>query len=171
MKLKKLTAIALVAVAAAAVATAALAAPAAKPLTGVWAGKTHQDLAPLGDEDDFHEWEQRIVVQALRGHLLALDVNVRYSCPHPTDPRVGDIRFNLHWNVLKNNGPLLTPNGGFSLRLSSVKDYFTGRTKRLPVPVTIYGRLGAGGGGGRFEMTSRNCSGKGTFRLIRTSTI
>lgn len=167
----KLVSIAIAAAVAAVVVSSAVAAPSGKPLSGVWSGMTHQDLVPLNDEDDFHEWEQRIVVTALRGHLSSLHVNLRYSCPHPTDPQVGDIRLNLKWDVLKNNGPLLTRGEGFSLTLRSVKDYFTKRTIRLRVPVTIYGRLGKGGGSGRFEMSSRNCSGKGTFRLVRTSTV
>jgi hypothetical protein len=171
MNPKRAIAVVVTALVVAVVANAALAAPdASKPLTGTWSGKTHQDLEPLGPDADFVEWEQRITVQAFRGRLSSLATNVRYTCPDPTNPRAGDIRLFLSWSLLKNDGPKLTKNGGFALTITHVKDA-TGREVRLPVPVHIAGVLGKGSGGGRFDMSGGGCSGKGSWRVRRTSRI
>jgi len=172
MNTKKIISIAIAALVVGTLASTAFAAPdAKKPLTGIWSGKTHQDLPPLGPDADFVEWTQRIVVRAYKGRLLSLTTNVRYTCPDPTNPMAGDIRLNLSWSVLKNNGPLLTKNGGFALTVTHMKDPFSGREVRLPIPVHISGVLGARGGGGRFDLSKGDCSGKGSWQAVRTSSI
>jgi hypothetical protein len=166
---RKLIAVALAAIVVGAVAGAAVAAPNANNLTGVWSGKTHQDLPPLGEDDDFVEWEQRIVVQAYHGRLVSVTTNLRYTCPHPTNPLAGDVRLEMDWRL--GRGPLLSKKGGFALKVTRVRNTLTGRVYRLPVPVSLYGILGTGSGSGRFELSSATCSGKGTWRALRTSKI
>jgi hypothetical protein len=169
MNLRKLISFVLAALVAASVTTTALAGPQAKkPLAGVWSGKTHQDLPPLGPDADFVEWSQRITIRANNGRLTYLGVNVRYTCPDPTNPLAGDIRLNLSWSVLKNDGPKLTKNGGFSLVVTSAKDPFSGREMRLTIPVHISGVLGAKGAGGRFDLSKGDCSGKGSWQAKRS---
>jgi hypothetical protein len=171
MNIRHLVSILAAALTAASLVGAAVAAPAANtPLTGIWSGKTHQDLPPLGPDADFVEWTQLIVVKAYKGHLSSVNANVRYTCPDPENPLAGDIRLWVSWDVLKNNGPLLK-NGGFAVTVTHVKDPLTGRDVRLPMPVHISGKLGVGGGSGRFDLSQGNCSGKGTWQARRTSTI
>src|SRR5262245_55434046 len=80
---------------------AALAAFPASPATGVWAGKTHQDLAPLGPDADWVEWEQPIVIRTYGGRLTLVAVNVRYTCPDDTNPMAGDVRLYESWPLGK----------------------------------------------------------------------
>jgi hypothetical protein len=147
-------------------ASTAVAAPQgkAKRLTGVWSGKTHQDIAPLGPDADFVEWEQRITVRANNGHLSYVGVSVRYTCPDATNPLAGDIYLNQSWSVLKNNGPRLTPNGGFSLVVTHVTNLLTGKEVRIFAPLHIRGVLGKKTAGGGFDVSGGGCSGKGTWQ-------
>jgi hypothetical protein len=126
------------------------AAPAKKPLTGTWSGKTAQDIVitdPATGEDIYNEWSMRITVTALNGRLAGIYTSVRYVCP---DPAAGDIRILKGWRP--GRGPLLTPNGGFSVRLNGV---------------SITGVLGAGSASGRFDTAKGGCSGKGTWKARR----
>jgi hypothetical protein len=169
MNLGKLTLLVGVVLTLGAFATAASAGSHAKPLTGIWSGKTHQDIAPLGEDADFVEWEQRIVVRAYMGRLVSVSTNVRYTCPDPATPMAGDIAVNLHWRLGK--GPRLNANGGFSLVIRESTNVLTGKVARTWMPVQLNGRLGQGGASGRFDMSRADCSGKGRWQARRTSTI
>ena len=162
MSLRTLVSIVAAALAVAALATTALGAPDAKALTGVWAGKTHQALPPLGEGDDFVEWSQHIVVRAHEGRLTYVGGNVRYVCPDPSNPRAGDIQLNLQWPL--GRGPRLSPGGGFSLNIVETTNVLTGRNVRIFAPVHLSGILGAGSAGGRFDLGKGDCSGKGSWR-------
>ena len=172
MKLRKLTTVAVTALVAATVATAALAAPEAstwpkppKSLTGTWSGKTSQELV-----DSEKEWSQTISIAALNGRLLRLVVNVRAQCPVEGDVLgAKDIPIQLGWRVNRNGvstGPRLTKNGGFALKVTELKNPFTGKTVRIGV-VSITGTLGAGGASGRFDTSAGGCFGKGTWKAKR----
>ena len=89
-----------------------------------------------------------------------------YSCPDPTDARVGDILLSLDWPL--GPGPRLTPTGGFKLLVTQAKNILSGKMFRLPIPVQVNGALGAGGGSGRFNLSKGNCSGKGLWQTRRT---
>lgn len=177
---RKLITIAVAALAVAGLATAALAAPSAtkpitrKPikhptvLTGVWSGKTHQDIQPLSDDGEIVEWEQRITIRAWDGRLSYVGVNVRYTCDNPDNPRAGDISIDQFW-VSKDRakGPKLSPSGGFSLNITHAKNPFTKKLERLYVPVHISGVLRKGGASGSFSIGNSTCSGKGTWQAKR----
>jgi hypothetical protein len=163
---KKLVVALVATLSAAALASSALAAADAKsPATGVWSGMTHQDLPPLTEDSDFHEWKQHIVVRTSAGRLTYLGVSVRYMCPDPTNPEAGDIQIEESWP--SGRGPRLTKNGGFSLNIAKTKNILTGRTVRIYAPVHIAGLLGAKGASGRFDLARGNCSGKGSWKARR----
>jgi hypothetical protein len=164
---RTLVSITIAVVAVAAVAAAALAAPTAptappKGPTGVWTGKTHQDIQPLSDDGDVVEWKQRITIRTWQGRLSYVGVNVRYTCPSPDNPMAGDISIDLGWSIKKNDGPKLRPNGGFSLNVTHVHG------KKLYVPVHITGVLREHGASGSFSVGNNTCNGKGTWQAKRT---
>jgi hypothetical protein len=147
--------------------TAALAAPGRTDaaVTGVWSGKTHQEIPPLAEGADFVDWSRRITVRAVKGRLTALAVSVRYACPDPTNPGAGDIEVNLGWKI--GRGPKLGLHGGFSLSVTETLNPYTGRMVRTEMPVSIAGTLGPGGASGRFDLGKGNCSGKGSWQAKR----
>jgi hypothetical protein len=155
---------------AAALSTAALAAPGlgnAKGLTGVWSGKTHQEIQPLAEGDDYVDWSQRITIRAFDGRLSSITASLRYACPNPTNPMAGDVRLLLSWNVLKKQGPLLGKNGGFSLFVTHMTDPFSGKDVPLYAPVHISGTLGLHGAAGKFTLSKGGCSGRGDWQATR----
>lgn len=160
----KIVITAIAGLAVAVLATAALASPAKQPtgLTGVWSGKTHQDIQPLGDDGEIVEWEQRITIRALGGRLTGLAGSFRYTCPSADNPLAGDIALNLGWSSLKKDGPKLSANGGFSLRVTHTKTY-AGTKVKLYVPVYITGVLRKNGASGSFSLGNQSCNGKGTW--------
>jgi hypothetical protein len=170
MTVKSILALLAAGLACAAVASGALASSTAKkPLTGIWSGMTHQEIAPLGPDADFVDWKQHIVIKAYKGRLASLGTNVRYTCPDDTNPLAGDITLSLDWKL--GRGPRLTKNGGFALVVRESRNVLTGKIGRLPIPVSISGVLGASGGSGRFDLSGGGCSGKGSWRTRRTSRI
>ncbi|HET9244111.1 MAG TPA: hypothetical protein VFN99_11795 [Gaiella sp.] len=148
--------------------TAALAAPTAPTagLTGVWSGKTHQDIQPLSDDGEVVEFKQRITIRAMNGRLTYLGVNVAYTCPNPDNPMRGDMSLDLGWDKVKDR-PKLRPNGGFSLNVTHAKNPFTKKLEKLYVPVHISGALGRGGASGSFSIGNNTCNGKGTWQAKR----
>jgi hypothetical protein len=165
----RLVTIAVLAVlAAAALSTAALAGPAKQSagLTGVWTGKTHQDIEALGDDGEVVEWKQRITIRAIAGRLTYLGVNVRYTCPNPDNPMVGDISLDLGRQDLGDQAKL-RKNGGFTVNVTHVRNAITGNLVKLYVPVHITGVLRKHGASGSFSIGNSTCGGKGTWQAKR----
>lgn len=157
---------AMLAVAALALASGVSAAPGAeRGLTGVWSGKTQQDIAPLAEGAEFVEWSQRVTVRALHGRLTFLGLSLRYTCPSETNPLAGDITISRGWKT--GVGPTLTGSGGFRLTLTETTNRLTGKPTRLFAPVHVSGVLGAGSAGGRFDVSKGDCSGKGSWKAKR----
>jgi hypothetical protein len=122
----------------------------ASPATGVWSGKTHQDLAPLGPDADWVEWKQHIVIRTYGGRLSLVAVNVRYTCPDETNPMAGDVRIYKSWPL--GRGPVLNPGGSFQI---------------VDQGVSVYGKLGRAGASGRFDTAKGGCAGKGSWQAAR----
>jgi hypothetical protein len=151
MKLGRLASTVAAALTVAAASTAvALAAFPASPASGVWAGKTHQELPPLGPDADWVDWSQTIVVRTYGGRLSSVIVNVRYVCPDDTNPMAGDIRIYKSWLIGK--GPLLNQGSSFLLRDQGV---------------SVSGKLGKAGATGRFDIAKAGCEGKGSWQAKR----
>ena len=113
MKLGRLaTTVALTLVLGAATTAIALAAFPASPATGVWAGKTHQELPPLGEGADWVDWSQTIVVRTYGGRLTYVGASLRYVCPDPTNPMAGDVRIGKSWHIGKRAGSEVHANPG-----------------------------------------------------------
>jgi hypothetical protein len=166
----KLISAAVAGLVAAALSTAALAAPGLgkpKGLTGVWSGKTHQEIQPLAEGGDNVDWSQRITIRAFDGRLSSITASLRYACPSPTNPMAGDVRLLLSWNVLKKEGPALGKTGGFALYVTHMKDPFSGKDVPLYAPVRISGTLGPHGATGTFTLSKGGCSGRGDWKANR----
>jgi hypothetical protein len=170
-KQARLVAIAVLAlVAAAALSTVAVAGPGKQPagLTGVWSGKTHQDIEPLGDDGEIVEYEQRITIRAIGGRLTYVGVNVRYTCPLPDNPMVGDMSLDLGRQDLGDQAKL-RQNGGFTVNVTQVRNAVTGKLVKLYVPVHFTGVLRKHGASGSFSIGNSTCAGKGTWQAKRKS--